>query len=141
MESVTRRWIVLLIAAFWMLPGWAGASSRILVPGIDFSGEDTKINVPMSLIVDVMLEPGPYTDGPEPRDIMRKYQQDRNGKYDDRILPHLDDKDRRLVELRLQGFSTAEAARQLGEDADVLRVRLSRLRRRLRDNQVLSEWL
>jgi RNA polymerase sigma-70 factor (ECF subfamily) len=44
------------------------------------------------------------------------------------------------VELRLQGFSTAEAARQLGEDADVLRVRRSRLSRKLRDSQVLREW-
>jgi RNA polymerase sigma-70 factor (ECF subfamily) len=57
------------------------------------------------------------------------------------VCRHLDEKDRRLVELRLQGFSTAEAARQLGEDADVLRVRLSRLRRRLRDSHVLQEWL
>jgi RNA polymerase sigma-70 factor (ECF subfamily) len=53
------------------------------------------------------------------------------------VCRHLDDKDRRLVELRLQGLSTAEAARQLGEDADVLRVRLSRLRRRLREGHVL----
>jgi RNA polymerase sigma-70 factor (ECF subfamily) len=53
------------------------------------------------------------------------------------VCRHLDEKDRRLVELRLQGFSTAEAARQLGEDADILRVRLSRLRRRLRDGHVL----
>jgi RNA polymerase sigma-70 factor (ECF subfamily) len=57
------------------------------------------------------------------------------------VCRHLDEKDRRLVELRLQGFSTAEAARQLGEDADILRVRLSRLRRRLRDGHVLQEWL
>jgi RNA polymerase sigma-70 factor (ECF subfamily) len=53
----------------------------------------------------------------------------------------LDERDRRLVELRLQGYSTAEAARQLGEDADVLRVRLSRLRRRLREGNVLTAWL
>jgi hypothetical protein len=65
----------------------------VLVPSIDFSGEDTKINVPMSLIVDVALEPSPYTEGPEPREIMRKYQQDRNGKYDDRILPRLSEND------------------------------------------------
>jgi RNA polymerase sigma factor (sigma-70 family) len=57
------------------------------------------------------------------------------------VCSHLEEKDRHLVQLRLQGFSTAEAARQLGEDADVLRVRLSRLRRRLRDSRVLREWL
>jgi RNA polymerase sigma-70 factor (ECF subfamily) len=53
----------------------------------------------------------------------------------------LDERERRLVELRLQGYSTAEAARQMGEDADVLRVRLSRLRKRLRESNLLREWL
>jgi RNA polymerase sigma factor (sigma-70 family) len=53
----------------------------------------------------------------------------------------LDETDRRLVELRLQGHSTAEAARQLGLNADVLRVRLSRLRQRLETSGVLTEWL
>lgn len=57
------------------------------------------------------------------------------------LCGQLDDKDRRLIELRLQGYSTAEAARQLGVDADVLRVRLSRLRRRLRERNALTEWL
>jgi RNA polymerase sigma-70 factor (ECF subfamily) len=54
---------------------------------------------------------------------------------------HLDTRDRQLVELRLQGCSTAEAARRLGLDPDVLRVRLSRLRRRLRDSQMFTAWL
>jgi RNA polymerase sigma-70 factor (ECF subfamily) len=57
------------------------------------------------------------------------------------LCRNLDERDRRLVDLRLQGYSTAEAARHLGEDADVLRVRLSRLRRRLRENRTLAEWL
>jgi RNA polymerase sigma-70 factor (ECF subfamily) len=57
------------------------------------------------------------------------------------LCGQLEDKDRRLIELRLQGYSTAEAARHLGVDADVLRVRLSRLRRRLRETNVLTEWL
>jgi RNA polymerase sigma-70 factor (ECF subfamily) len=64
--------------------------------------------------------------------------------YDD-ALEHLyskiDDADRRVVHLRLAGCSTAEVARRLGLDADVLRVRLSRLRRRLRAENVLTEWL
>jgi eukaryotic-like serine/threonine-protein kinase len=47
------------------------------------------------------------------------------------ILDQLDAKDRRLVEMRLQGNSTAEVARQLGVAAGCLRVRLSRLRVRL----------
>lgn len=53
----------------------------------------------------------------------------------------LDETERRVMELRLQGHSTAEVARELGLDADVLRVRLSRLRRRLHACGVLEEWL
>jgi RNA polymerase sigma factor (sigma-70 family) len=59
----------------------------------------------------------------------------------DHLCRRLEERDRRLIELRLQGYSTAEAARQLGVDADVLRVRLSRLRRRLRESNALTEWL
>jgi RNA polymerase sigma-70 factor (ECF subfamily) len=59
----------------------------------------------------------------------------------DHVCSKLEERDRRLVELRLQGYSTAEAARCLGEDADILRVRLSRLRRRLRESNLLTEWL
>src|SRR5882724_3635632 len=47
------------------------------------------------------------------------------------ILGQLDVEDRRLVEMRMQGHSTAEVARRLGVDAGCLRVRLSRLRARL----------
>jgi RNA polymerase sigma-70 factor (ECF subfamily) len=53
----------------------------------------------------------------------------------------LGETDRRLVELRLQGYSTADIGRQLGVSADVLRVRLSRLRKDLRDRGLLTEWL
>ena len=59
----------------------------------------------------------------------------------DHLCRRLEERDRRLIELRLQGYSTAEAARHLGVDADVLRVRLSRLRRRLREGHALTEWL
>jgi RNA polymerase sigma-70 factor (ECF subfamily) len=54
---------------------------------------------------------------------------------------NLDAEERRIVELRLEGQSTAEVARTLSLDADILRVRLSRLRRRLRVTGVLTEWL
>ena len=53
----------------------------------------------------------------------------------------LTETERRLVELRLNGHSTIEAARQLGLDADVLRVRLSRLRQRLLHAGVLEEFV
>jgi RNA polymerase sigma-70 factor (ECF subfamily) len=68
----------------------------------------------------------------------------RQAEYNDAVehlCNKLEDQDRRVVQLRLQGYSTAEVARRLGLDADVLRVRLSRLRRRLREEKVLHEWL
>jgi hypothetical protein len=57
------------------------------------------------------------------------------------VLIELDDLDRRLLQLYLEDHSTAEVARILGEDADVLRVRRSRLFKKLRSrlNEVL--WL
>ncbi len=57
------------------------------------------------------------------------------------LLDSLGETERQLIELRLAGHTTAQAARQLGLDADVLRVQLSRLRRRLRDHGLLSDWL
>jgi RNA polymerase sigma-70 factor (ECF subfamily) len=57
------------------------------------------------------------------------------------LCRNLDDTSRHLVQLRLQGYSTAEVARQLGMDADILRVRLSRLRRQFRENQQLTQWI
>ena len=56
------------------------------------------------------------------------------------LLGGLGARDRRLLELRLQGYSTAEAARELGEDADALRAYLSRLRQKLRAAGILNEW-
>ncbi|MEZ6063032.1 MAG: sigma-70 family RNA polymerase sigma factor [Planctomycetaceae bacterium] len=49
------------------------------------------------------------------------------------LVDGLSDTDRRLVELRMAGHNTAEAARRLGMNPDVVRVRLSRLRSHLRD--------
>jgi RNA polymerase sigma-70 factor (ECF subfamily) len=57
------------------------------------------------------------------------------------LCKDLSEVDRQLVELRLQGYSTADVARQLGLNADVLRVRLSRLRRQLRASHNLPEWI
>lgn len=57
------------------------------------------------------------------------------------LLADLEPTDRQLVELRLAGHSTAEVARRLGVDAAMLRVRLARLRKRLRDSGLLDDWL
>jgi RNA polymerase sigma factor (sigma-70 family) len=47
------------------------------------------------------------------------------------ILGFMKPQDRRAVELRAEGYSTTEAARVLGMDADLLRVQLNRMRSRL----------
>lgn len=58
-----------------------------------------------------------------------------------RVCNDLTPADRRLMELRLAGYTTAEAARELGTDPDVLRAHLSRLRQHLRTAGILSEWM
>jgi len=55
------------------------------------------------------------------------------------ILNGLDDLDRQLVELRLQGLNTAEAARCLGVSPGSLRVRWGRLRKRLREGGLFAD--
>ncbi|HKB03564.1 MAG TPA: sigma-70 family RNA polymerase sigma factor [Gemmataceae bacterium] len=58
-----------------------------------------------------------------------------------RLCRDLDAADRHLLERRLEGWTTAEIARQLGQSPDVLRVRLHRLRKNFQDHGVLNEWL
>lgn len=53
----------------------------------------------------------------------------------------LDETERRLLELRLQGYTPAEIAGQLGLTVNALYVRLTRLRQRLRDTGVFDDWL
>ncbi len=48
------------------------------------------------------------------------------------LLEQLKEEDRRLVQMRLQGYRTREISEVLGVRASVVRMRLSRLRRRLR---------
>lgn len=57
------------------------------------------------------------------------------------VCARLSGGERRILELRLEGNSTAEVARTLGLDPDVLRVQLSRLRQRLRDAGLTEAWL
>ncbi|MFO0946917.1 MAG: sigma-70 family RNA polymerase sigma factor [Planctomycetota bacterium] len=58
-----------------------------------------------------------------------------------KLWSHLDPSERKVIELRMQGHSTVEVAETLHLDADVLRVRLSRLRQRLRAEGLLIDWL
>lgn len=57
------------------------------------------------------------------------------------VLSRVNETETRVIELRLEGYTTAEVARRLGLDADVLRVKLSRLRRQLREQGVMNELL
>jgi RNA polymerase sigma-70 factor (ECF subfamily) len=57
------------------------------------------------------------------------------------LCEQMDAGERRLLDLRLQGFSTAEMAREMDLTAVALRVRLTRLRQRLRATGVLDDWL
>jgi RNA polymerase sigma factor (sigma-70 family) len=53
----------------------------------------------------------------------------------------LADVDRRLIEMRMEGHTTAEAARAMDMDRQVLGVRLQRLRKKLVDAGLDSDWL
>ncbi|MEM7316507.1 MAG: sigma-70 family RNA polymerase sigma factor [Planctomycetota bacterium] len=56
-------------------------------------------------------------------------------------LEQLEGVDRQLVVFRLEGHTTVEAAKLLGLNPDVARVRLSRLRRRLKDSKALQQLI
>jgi RNA polymerase sigma-70 factor (ECF subfamily) len=57
------------------------------------------------------------------------------------LCDQLDESDRRLLELRLHGYSPAEVAGQIGLNVNAMYVRLSRLRQRLRAAGVLDDFL
>ncbi len=57
------------------------------------------------------------------------------------LCQDLDETERRVLEMRLQGYRTAEIARALGLGADALRAHLSRLRRSLRFTGVWADWV
>jgi RNA polymerase sigma-70 factor (ECF subfamily) len=58
----------------------------------------------------------------------------------EKVCAGLDASERQLIELKLLGFRTVEIARQLGLNPDVLRVKLSRLRRRFTDLGLATDW-
>jgi RNA polymerase sigma factor (sigma-70 family) len=57
------------------------------------------------------------------------------------LCDNLGDIDRRILQLRLQGYEDKEIAQDLGFSYNALRTRLSRLRQRLKDIGALSDWL
>src|SRR5262245_41257825 len=56
----------------------------------------------------------------------------------ERLCESLSDEERRMLELRLEGYTSPEVASQLGLHAVALRVRWSRLRKRLHDSGVMT---
>jgi DNA-directed RNA polymerase specialized sigma24 family protein len=59
----------------------------------------------------------------------------------DHLYRHLRAEDRRLIVMRIQGYRTGEIADELGIAPAVLRVRISRLRKRLRKEKLITEWI
>jgi RNA polymerase sigma factor (sigma-70 family) len=57
------------------------------------------------------------------------------------VCRNLDVVEKHLLEMHLEGYRTVEIAEQLGMNADVLRVKLSRLRARLRSRGIAAEEL
>jgi RNA polymerase sigma-70 factor (ECF subfamily) len=58
-----------------------------------------------------------------------------------RLCAELDESERRILERRLQGYTTEEIASELGLNPGALRTRMTRLRQRLRAAGVLDDWL
>jgi RNA polymerase sigma-70 factor (ECF subfamily) len=58
----------------------------------------------------------------------------------ERLCRDLEPLDKQLLEKNLQGYRTAEIARELGVSGDLLRVRLSRLRAKLRAAGIAEDW-
>lgn len=56
-------------------------------------------------------------------------------------LAKVDPIERKLIELRIEGYSTVEIAQTLDLDPDVLRVKLSRLRKRMRERGLMDDLL
>ena len=59
----------------------------------------------------------------------------------EQLCRQLDPTERYILSLRLDGYTTAEIAQQVGLNHITLRVRLTRLRERLRTTGVLHDWL
>jgi RNA polymerase sigma-70 factor (ECF subfamily) len=57
------------------------------------------------------------------------------------LCNNLDATEKRILELRSQGYNTAEIAAEVGLAHTALRVRMTRLRQRLRASGVLDEWV
>ena len=57
------------------------------------------------------------------------------------VCKHLDDTERRILELRGHDYATAEVAERIGISSVALRVHMTRLRQRLTAAGVVTDWL
>ena len=57
------------------------------------------------------------------------------------LCENLNETERQMLELRLEGYTSGEVAERLGLHAVALRVRWTRLRKRLQDSGVVADWL
>jgi RNA polymerase sigma factor (sigma-70 family) len=57
------------------------------------------------------------------------------------LCAHLDDNERKILDLRLEGYTPSEIADKIGVSRVALRVRLTRLRQRLQTADVVTDWL
>ena len=58
-----------------------------------------------------------------------------------KLYSHLGETEQRIIDLRMQGHTTDEVAARLGLNPIALRVRMTRLRKRLEETGVLADWL
>ncbi len=59
----------------------------------------------------------------------------------DMLCQQLNETERQILQMRADGYSTAEIAEHLQLNSTTLRVRMTRLRERLRSNNVITDWL
>jgi RNA polymerase sigma-70 factor (ECF subfamily) len=59
----------------------------------------------------------------------------------DQLCGHLDENERKILDLRLEGYTPSEIADLIGVSRVALRVRLTRLRQRLHAAEVVTDWL
>jgi RNA polymerase sigma-70 factor (ECF subfamily) len=58
-----------------------------------------------------------------------------------RLCDHLPEIERKMLEMRLDGYTTGEVAQRLGIHPVAIRVRWTRLRQRLQDSDIFADWL
>lgn len=93
------------------------------------SGHDDSQGDLLETMLSLRAERDDVTDGVATRELLAQWLKD------------VDPVERRLIELRLEGHSTVEVAQILDLDPDVLRVKLSRLRKRMRERGLMDDLL